>query len=382
MLSTANIFYPLSPRLTILLSTIFVQGGSEDLHLIDYLDAEDAEYLRERADALMALEGRKRAAIIASEMRRQFQFRGVIGLDYVDATWLLAGLRGEHPQTIGIVISQLSAHTRERILAALPKEVAKKVPNKEELRHLRLEVMRVVRQLFEAKFATMPMPPSEPTNFYFRDIVLLEQSELLHLVHALGVEELGAAFLTVGRRKLAELCQKLGKDAAEALVAAVRQTAKEDAMPLEEANVLLHRMLVDLKHDGARRSVAPRASGAVNKDLFRSAGLLRLAKALSCEKPSTVQQLAQKLPRGHGRLLRSYVEKIEELFDFDDGKVRRLQDLILYRIEKLAARGKVNPKLLSFSFCYWGSDSEEDAVDDSEDYADEAYEEGYEEGDE
>jgi hypothetical protein len=376
MLSPTNIFYPLSPRLTVLLSTIFAQGGPDDLHIIEYLDEEDAEFLKERADVLMSIDGRRRAAIIASEMRRQFQFRGVIGLDQVDATWLLAALRGEHPQTIGIVISQLSAHTRSRILAALPPEVAEKVPGKERLRNLRLEVMRVVRQLFEAKFATMPMPPSEPTNFYFRDLVLLEHSELLQLIHALGVEELGAAFLTVGRRKLAELCQKLGKDAAQLLVTAVRQTAEQDAMPLEEANVLLQRMLVDMKNDGVRPTMSPRKSGQLHQDLFRSAGLLRLAKASSQEKPVVLQQLAQKLPRGHGRLLMSYVDKIDDLCSFDDRKTKRLQDLILYRAEKLAARGKINPKLLSFSFCYWGEESEEDPLEEEHESDDDYYEEG------
>jgi hypothetical protein len=379
VLSPTNIFYPLSPRLTVLLSTIFAQGGEGDLHLINYLDEEDAEFLRERAEALSSLDGRQRAAIIAAEMRRQFQFRGVIGLDQVDATWLLAGLRGEHPQTIGIIISQLSAHTRGRILSSLPPEVAAKVPKKEELRNLKLEVMRVVRQLFEAKFATMPMPPSEPTNFYFKDIVLLDHSEILQLVNALGVEELGAAFLTVGRRKLAELCQKLGNDAAELLVAAVRQTAKQDAMPLEEANALLQRMLVDLKNDGIRPSMSPRPSGQLHQDLFRSAGLLRLAKATSKEKPTVLQQLAQKLPRGHGRLLRSYVDKIDDLFTSDDRKIKRLQDLILYRVEKLAARGKIKPELLSFAFCYWGEETEEDpSVVDGDEVDEEYYGEEHE----
>ena len=378
MLSPNNIFYPLSPRLTVLLSTIFARGGEDELSIINYLEDEEAEFLRERAEVLLSLDGRQRAAIIAAEMRRQFQFRGVIGLDQVDATWLLAALRGEHPQTIGIVISQLSAHTRERILAALPPEVARKVPQKEELRNLKLEVMRVVRQLFESKFATMPMPPSEPTNFYFRDIVLLDHGELIQLIDALGVEELGAAFLTVGRRKLAELCQKLGNEAAELLVAAVRQTAKEDAMPLEEANAMLQRILVDLKNDGIRPSMVPRPTGQLHLDLFRSAGLLRLAKAVSREKPLVIQQLAQKLPRGHGRLLRSYVDKIEDLFTFQPRKSKRLQDLILYRVEKLAARGKINPKLLSYSFCYWGEETEEESEENEYDSEDESYGQEYE----
>ena len=137
MLSSSNIFYPLSPRLTILLCTLFIRGEETDLTLIELLDYEDAEVLRERAEFLNQMDGRKRAAIIAAEMRRQLQFRGVIGLDQVDATWLLAGLRGEHPQTIGIVINQLSAHTRKRVLENLPTTVADKVPNKDQLGHVK-----------------------------------------------------------------------------------------------------------------------------------------------------------------------------------------------------------------------------------------------------
>jgi len=41
------------------------------------------------------------------------------------------------------------------------------------------------------------MPPTEPTNFYFKDIVHLDGRELMQLMRALGLEELGAAFLTV-----------------------------------------------------------------------------------------------------------------------------------------------------------------------------------------
>lgn len=372
MLSSSNIFYPLSPRLTILLCTLFIRGEEADLNLIDFLDEEDAEILRERASFLNEMDGRKRAAIIAAEMRRQLQFRGVIGLDQVDATWLLAGLRGEHPQTIGIVINQLSAHTRQRVLANLPTTVADKVPNKDQLGHVKLEIMRVVRQLFESKFATMPMPPSEPTQFYFKDLVLLEHAELLQLINSLGVEELGAAFLTVGRRKLAELCQRLGNDAAELLVASVRQTAKEDAMPLEEANALLQRILTDIRSDGVRPSHLPRSSGSFHQDLFRSAGLLRLAKASCRENPLFVQQVSQKLPRGHGRLLRHYVDKIDDLFAGDDRTIRRLQDLVLYRVEKLCARGKINPKFLKFTFCYWGDESEDDVHGDEPEHESDA----------
>lgn len=370
----ANVFYGLSPRTTVLLGTIFTQGGADDLYILDYLPDEDAYLAKDKAEKLLALDGPKRAALIAAEMRRQFQFRGVIGLDQVDASWLLAALRGEQPTTIGIVLTQLSAGTRARVLAQIPPVVRAKVPTKDELRGTRLEVMRVIRQLFEARFATMPVPPSEPTELYFRDIVLLEGRELIHLIRAIGVEQLAAAFLTVGRRQLAELCQKLGKEAAEELVATVKQTEARDAMDLKDANTFLQRMLLGIKLDEARGISIEEARARFQRELFQKAGLLRLAQAIRAERPAFVQQLGQRLPRSHGRLLRTYVDKIDEISAYDERRVRRLQDLILYRVEKLAARGKVNPRFLQFTFCYWGDD-EPPPEAESEAPSEEGYEE-------
>lgn len=352
----ANLFYPLSPRLTVLLGTIFTQGGEDDLYLIDFLTDEDAYLLKEKAELLVQLDGPKRAAIVAAEMRRQFQFRGLLGLDQVDPSWLLSALKGEQPITIGIVLAQLSASARARILSQLPPAVRDRVPSREELKGTRLEIMRAVRQIFESKFAVMPVPPTEPTNFYFKDIVLLEGRELMQLVRALGIDELGSAFLTIGKRKLAELCTKLAREAAEELVAAVKQTEERDALDLKDANAFLQRLVLGLKIDEARGVSPEEAKDRFQRELFQKAGLLRLARGLRAERPGYVQQLAQRLPRSHGRLLQSYVSKIDEIFETDDAKLRRVQDLILYRVEKLAARGKVNPKYLKFTFCYWGEE--------------------------
>lgn len=350
----ANIFYPLSPRLTVLLGTILTQGGEEDLYLADFLSDDDAFLLKERAQVLLALDGQKRAAIVAAELRRQFQFRGLLGLDQVDPTWILSALKGEQPITIGIVLAQLSASTRSRILSQLPPAVRDRVPAREDLKSARLEIMRAVRQIFEAKFVGMPMPPTEPTNFYFKDIVHLDGRELMQLMRALGLEELGAAFLTVGKRKLAELCTRLGREAAEELVSAVKSTEDRDAMDIKDSNAFLQRMVLGLKLDEARGMSPEDAKERFQRELFQKAGLLRLAKAIRKERPSFVLQLAQRLPRSHGRLLQSYVEKIDEMYDYDVVKLTRLQDLILQRVEKLAARGKVNPIYLKFTFCYWG----------------------------
>jgi hypothetical protein len=353
-----NLFNGLSPRLTVLLGTIFTQGGEADLPIADYLGEEDAYLLKERAQALLELDGHKRAALVAAEMRRQFQFRGLLGLDQVDPTWIMQALKGEQPITIGIILSQLSQSTRARILSQLPPAVRDRVPSRDEIKGTKLEIIRAVRQIFESKFVAMPVALPETGNFYFKDIAQLEGRELMQLVRALGLEELGSAFLTVGRRPLAELCTKLGREAAEELVAAVKQTEARDAMDLKDANAFLQRILLGLKLDEARGMTLDEAKERFQRELFHKAGLLRLARAVRAERPSFVQQVAQRMPRTHGRILQGYVEKVDELYPFDDVKLRRLQDLVLFRVEKLAARGKINPRYLKLTFCYWGDDAQ------------------------
>lgn len=365
----ANLFYPMSPRQTMLLAMIFMRGGQEDLPLLELLPDDDGYLLQEKAEALLQIEGDGRAGVIVREIRRQVQFAGLAGLESIDPSWLLAGVRGEQPITIGIILSQLSATARSRILAQIPSSVRAKIPGKEDLKNTKLEIMRIVRQRFEAKFTTMPAPPSEPTTFYFKDVTLLEARELIQLIRALGIEELASAFLTVGRRKLAELCTKLGSGAAEELIKAVKDTDPEDAMAITDANDFLSKILMDLKLDEARGLPATELKDRFQKELFQKAGLFRLAKAIRMERPAFVQQLAQRIPRGHGKLLKSYTYKLNEK-ELDEVKLRRLQDLVLMRIEKLAERGKVNPRYLKFSFCYWGDDSgdSEAPAEGEEDY--------------
>lgn len=357
----ANLFYPLSPRLTMLLSTMFTQGGADDMHILDHLPDDDAYALQEKAELLLQIDGERRAAIVVREIRNQLQFAGSARLEAIDPTWLLSGVKGEQPLTIGIVLAQLPASTRGRIIAQLPPAVRERIPTKDELKNTRPEIMRIVRQKFELGFATMPAPPGEPTNFYFKDIALLEGRELVQLVRALGIEELGAVFLTVGRRKLAELCHSLGRQASEELIAAVKETDPRDGMNIDDANAFLSRMLLGLKVEAERGEDLGEAKERFQRELFQKAGLFRLAKTVRLERPSFIQQLAQRLPRTHGRLLKSYVHRIND-GPLDEAKLRRLQDLVLYRVEKLAARGKVNPRYLKFTFCYWGDEDAGDGI--------------------
>jgi hypothetical protein len=352
-----DLFYPMGPRLTMLLCTVYTQKGEEDFPIFDLLPDDDAYLIQEKAQAVGQLEGDKRAALVVREIRRQLQFSGLAGLEAIDPTWLLAGIKGEQPQTVGIILAQLSGGARSRILAQLPTEVREKVPTKEDLKNVKLEMMRIVRQQFEAKFVPMPAPPGEPTNFYFKDIGLLEARDLVQLVRALGIEQLASAFLTIGKRKLAELCSRLGKQASEELVNAFKEADPRDAMEMAEANDFLSRMVLGLRLEDGRNDTQE-AQDRLQKELFQKAGLFRLAMAIREERPTFVQQLAQRIPRTHGRLLKNYVYRLGEGERPDPAKLRRLQDLLLFRVERLAERGKVNPRYLKFTFCYWGDDEQ------------------------
>lgn len=350
--SRDDLFSPLSPRLAMLLSTIFTRGGEDDLHLIDLLPDDDAFALQESSEQLLNLEPEARAAVVVEQLRRQIDFAGAVGLEAIDASWLLAAVRGEQPHTIGIILAQLSATPRSRILQQLPASVRERVPAKEELdKSTRPEVMRIVRQIFESRFVSMPTRPSEPTELYFKDIGLLDARELTQLIRALGIEQLAAAFSTIGRRKLAELCGRLGEAAAAELIEAVKEMDPQDALDIGQANDFLSRVVMEL---GAERD---RAAEDFQRTLFQKAGLFRLAQAVQSERPSFIQQLGQRLPRSHGRLLKNYVFHTAD--PLPEVKLRRLQDMVLYRVEKLAARGKVSPHYLKFTFCYWGEEEEE-----------------------
>lgn len=352
-----SLFYPLSPRLAMLLGTMYLHRGKEDLPLIDHLPDDDCFQLQEKAEELEAIEGERRALLLAQEIRRYVKFASLVGLDAVDPSWLLAAVRGEQPFVIGALVAQLSSLSRTRILDQLPEAVRRRVPPKEAYRDVSPAVMRVVRHAFELKFAGMPAPPAAPTHFYFRDVVLLTGSDLVQLLWALGVDELAAAFLTLGKRPLAEMCAGLGGDAANELVAAVRDAEDRDALALEEANELLRRLLRSIRaRQGGQDEKAPQlAPEAFARALFQRAGLIRLAKALRLERGTHARQLAQRLPRSHGLELLRYAKSLATESP-DEDRARRLQDLVLYRVERLAAAGKVDARWLAFSFCYWGED--------------------------
>jgi hypothetical protein len=318
-------FEPLDERDTMLLLTTLTVGGSDEVGVFAYLPADRRARLEEKSRALLAIPKEKRVPFIVHEMKQALAFKGLRGAERVDASWLIQGLKGESPRVVAAVLVSLPAPTVRAVLEKLPAGIRQRLPPKEEMKRVPVELLRAVRELFEARFAPMPAP--SPKGFGFRDVLLLERQDIYRLMRDLGLVELGQAFVSVGKMALAELCRRLPQERAEELVAAVRSAPQVDLPELKSAQRFLSRVVVNFTD---------------TEEFFQKAGLWRLAKASRLEGEAFRAAFRQRVPREVGQLFESYLEKAGDMEDLGDDVLRRLQDAILLRLRELARRGVIS----------------------------------------
>jgi hypothetical protein len=293
------------------------------------------------------------------ELKGLMSFRAVKGLDGVEPSWLAAGFKGESPRVIAAILMYLPSSLSKQIVQRLPEGVQHALPAREDMRGVPLEVVKLVRARFDAKFIAMPLE-GELSQLGFTDLVLLSAKELIVLIRNVGADEIACAFLAVGKRALAEFLTKLAPQDAEELVTAVRRADMKDGMELKSAQAFLGKVLTSPggSTPAASRPVGPntgkgnvpRAGGntsgiafANTDELFQKAGLYRLARAISIDDALPVRQVVQRFPRAHGRLLLEYIERVRER-DLDEQQVRRLRDQILDVLVNLSRRGKIDQR--------------------------------------
>jgi len=184
--------------------------------------------------------------------------------------------------------------------------------------------VKLVRARFNAKFASMPARGALE-SFGFNALVTLSARELVTVVRKLGAEELACAFVTVGKRALAELLRRLSTREAEELISAVKRVAREDRMEKAAAQAFLGKVLDNFQN---------------TDELFQKGGLWRLARAVSGENTLFVRQLSQRFPRAHGRLLNDYLQKLNEREEELDRP--RIRNAILNEVIDLSRRGKID----------------------------------------
>ncbi len=319
-------FEPLDSRETMLLLTTLM-AGSEETAAFRHLPADTRARVQQKADALLALPSEKRVPFMVQQLKQLIGFRGLRGVEKVDPSWILHGLRGESARVVACVLITLPPPTVRSVLKRLPPGIRKKLPPKNEIKGVPPELVEAVRQIFESRFHEMPEP--SPKGFAYRDVVQLEKTDLFRLMRDLGLIELGQAFVAVGKMALAELCRRLPRDKAEELILAVRSASLIDVPDIKNAQRFLSRVVVNFTD---------------SEEFFQKAGLWRMAKASLIEDDAFREGFRQRLPRDAGQLFFTYMEKAGEIEELSPEMLQRLQDSVLMRIRELSKQGAIEAR--------------------------------------
>lgn len=327
MSTLGRLLHPLPKKDQALLLTLLTYGGNEWESLLKFLPEQQSGALIQKSEKLSELPLEKRVPLFIRELRQLVKFRPLVGLEAVDPTWLVAGFQGESPRTIAVTLMHMPSSVSNQIVSRLPREVQEAMPSRRELSQLPMEILKRVRRQFHDKFATMPVG-EEKKEFGFVDVLSLQGPELVTLVRHIGVFELAAQISSTGRRALAQFLKQQPTHLTEELMAVLKNLKSEDLTDRENAEGFIKRIF-------AQRSNT--------EELCQKAGLYRLARALEGKSRMFSQQLAQRFPRAHGRLLMEFIQHLS-----DGGAAeselhhRRVRNQVVDTVLELARRGKLN----------------------------------------
>src|SRR6185503_1199923 len=119
-------FDPLDTRETMLLLTTLI-AGSEETAVFRHLPDAQRQRVQQKADALLALPSEKRVPFMVHEMKQTLGFSGLRGVEKVDPSWILHGLRGESARVVACVLITLPPPTVRAVLKRLPPGIRKKL---------------------------------------------------------------------------------------------------------------------------------------------------------------------------------------------------------------------------------------------------------------
>ncbi len=340
-------FEPLDDREAMLLLTTLTVGGSEEIGLFQHLPQESRGRLEQKAQALLEIPTEKRVPFMVHEMKQALSTGANRGVERIDPTWILQGLKGESARVVACVLITLPTPTVRSVLKRLPPGIRQALPPKNEIKRVPLELVRAVREIFENRFDPMPRPTRK--GFAFRDILQLERNDLFSLMRALGLVELSQAFVSVGPMALAEFCRRLPRDKAEELILAVRSASHTDLPDLKAAQRFLAKVVVDFRD---------------TEELFQKSGMWRIARASLLEDESFASGMRQRLPKGPGELFVTFVKKVRESGEYDASMLQRLQDSILVRVVRLARDKAIDARWAEAEMSYFDAAGSIAALDE------------------
>lgn len=310
-------FTALTKRQAMLLLTGVTFGGQDVLGALDHLPEEDAELLKERAQAILGIPRETRVPFLVQEIKRLVTARRIDDLRSADPRRLAEALRPERPAMIEVLLCALPASFADRVREELGLSAVKLS------REVHPEILSVIRWAFERRIEAMA-PKRVP--FKLSDLFVLAGRELWALCDCLGAKALATAVAGLPQTARDEFLKSLPADQ-RALCA--KAAAAATGRRLESAD--------------AREVIQGAVAGRSPSDAVRHAGVRRLARAARSQSPDFAAQLLDRhkndFGKAFGRGLREEEKQPARRGD------ELLAEEVLMEIERLADRGVVERPL-------------------------------------
>ena len=105
-------------------------GGSQEIDLFDHLPEESRARIKEKAATLLEIPTDKRVPFMVQQIRQAMSFRGLRGVEKIDPSWLMQGLKGESARVVATVLVSLPSPTVRALLKRLPTAIRPQTPSK------------------------------------------------------------------------------------------------------------------------------------------------------------------------------------------------------------------------------------------------------------
>jgi hypothetical protein len=239
---------------------IWALGTRGSIEHLDMLAPERAESLRKAVEKVFALPREQRIAFAGREARRLSSARLRRGLEGIDPSWIVEGLRGEQPYLVAATLMFLPTPVRRTVVKLLPRKVREAMPDRKDLGGVDQLWLVRARDLLDRRIQSL-LPDLQSGAHV--DLVRLEQR-----LRDLGRIEAALGLYRVGRSALARFIANMEPDH--------RAPVQEELKAVEAAGAV--------RLERAERFWGRAASGDQKTDeLHLRAGLWQLAHVLCDE---------------------------------------------------------------------------------------------------
>lgn len=265
-----------------------------DTSLFDFLPEEEKKEMETIAEHLKS-SGRLDQPEEFAKLRKLGRLRDFSPLDEIHPGWLLEKLEGESPRVIGIFCRFLAGETTRDLIQSLPPRLKQKLPKLSETYRVSPQIVEIVRDCVERKFA-VSVPPLSGTAFSFSHIVWMKCEDLRKLFYDLGLEEIRKAFFRVESQLLRTFLSRFSAEEAKEIRGRIETGGEVPPDKKKEAQRAI--LTLSLAEEGLS-----------SEGLIREIGYARFAKSISGEEKAWSDLVCQKLSPEEGMRLRRRIQE-------------------------------------------------------------------------